>query len=106
MKKIGLAVAALVLAPSIAYAGHGKAGLWNISTTVDMGGMQMPPEAMDALISSIGRTPIQRTTLYGSPRESQCAKSYGAQPLTPVRERRRPIRRLPGSPIPSRPGRS
>ena len=46
MKKIGLAVVALVLAPGIAFAGHGKAGLWNISTTMNMGGVQMPPEAM------------------------------------------------------------
>src|SRR5215475_4197567 len=45
MEKIGL-VAALVLIPGLAFAGHGKAGLWNISTTMDMGGMQMPPEAM------------------------------------------------------------
>ena len=46
MKRIGFAVAALILAPGMAFAGHGKAGLWNISTTMDMGGVQMPPEAM------------------------------------------------------------
>ncbi len=34
---IGLSVAALMLAPGAALAGHGKAGLWNVSTTI--GGM-------------------------------------------------------------------
>jgi FO synthase len=47
-------------------------------------GQEMPPEAMDRLIGSIGRTPVQRTTLYGTPRESQRAKSYDAAPLTAV----------------------
>ena len=46
MKRVGIAAAALVLVPGLAFAGHGKAGLWNISTTMDMGGVQMPPEAM------------------------------------------------------------
>src|SRR5262245_53303234 len=46
MKKVGLLVAALIAIPGTALAGHGKAGLWNISTTMNMGGMQMPPEAM------------------------------------------------------------
>lgn len=46
MKKLGLAAAALLLMPGVALAGHGKAGLWNVSTTMDMGGVQMPPEAM------------------------------------------------------------
>jgi len=45
MKKIGLALVALVSVPEIAFAGHGKAGLWHVSTTMDMGGVQMPPEA-------------------------------------------------------------
>ena len=40
----GLAVAAFILAPSAAFAGHGKAGLWNITATTDMAmtGMKMP----------------------------------------------------------------
>ncbi len=42
---IGLPVAALLLSPGVAFAGHGKAGLWNVSTTMNMA-MQMPPEAM------------------------------------------------------------
>ncbi len=45
-------------------------------------GQEMPPEAMDALIRSIGRTPRQRTTLYGTPPQSQVECSYGAAPLT------------------------
>jgi FO synthase len=47
-------------------------------------GQEMPPEAMEKLIRSIGRTPVQRTTLYGTPSESQRAKSYAAAPLSPV----------------------
>lgn len=45
---VGISVAALLIAPSAAWAGHGKAGLWNVSTSMDMGNMQMqmPPEAM------------------------------------------------------------
>ncbi len=45
-------------------------------------GQEMPPEAMDALIASVGRVPVQRTTLYGlAPLERQTA-SYGADPLS------------------------
>ncbi len=43
---IGLSMAALLLTPGAALARHGKAGLWNVSTTMNMGKMQMPPEAM------------------------------------------------------------
>lgn len=44
---IGLSAAALMLAPGAALAGHGKAGLWTVTTSI--GGMsdaQLPPEAM------------------------------------------------------------
>ena len=45
-------------------------------------GQEMPPEEMDTLITSIGRVPVQRTTLYGlAPQERQAA-SYGADPLS------------------------
>ena len=45
-------------------------------------GQEMPPEEMDTLIASIGRVPVQRTTLYGlAPRERQTA-SYDADPLS------------------------
>ena len=47
-------------------------------------GQEMPPEEMDKLIASIGRVPVQRTTLYGlAPRERQAA-SYGADPLSEI----------------------
>lgn len=45
-------------------------------------GQEMPPEAMDALILSIGRVPRQRNTLYGMPPQAQVERSYGAAPLT------------------------
>ena len=57
---IGLPVAALLLSPGMALAGHGKAGLWNVSTTMNMA-MQMPPEAM-AQMKKMGVTmPSART---------------------------------------------
>ncbi|HZQ40142.1 MAG TPA: DUF3617 family protein, partial [Rhizomicrobium sp.] len=38
---------ALILAPSIAFAAHGRPGLWTITSTMEMKNMpQMPPEAM------------------------------------------------------------
>lgn len=61
--------AALLLAPVAAQAAHGKAGLWNITTKMDMAGMpqmpdmsQMPPEvrarmeAMHMRMSNKGMT--------------------------------------------------
>ena len=47
-------------------------------------GQEFPPEAMEALIRSIGRAPQQRTTLYGTPPEAQRRKSYHAEELAPV----------------------
>ncbi len=44
-------------------------------------GEELPPEAMEALIRSIGRRPVQRTTLYGRPPEAQVRRSFGAPPL-------------------------
>lgn len=45
-----LAMASVLLAPAAALAAHGKAGLWKISTTIDMPDMpqmsQLPPEAL------------------------------------------------------------
>jgi hypothetical protein len=61
MKRIGIAAAALVLVPGMAFAGHGKAGLWNISTTMDMGGVQMPPEAMAKMKSMGVKMPSAQT---------------------------------------------
>jgi FO synthase len=44
-------------------------------------GQEMPPEAMEAAIRAIGRTPRQRTTLYGDAPPDRVAASYGAPPL-------------------------
>src|SRR5204862_8349142 len=41
-------------------------------------GQELPPEQMEALIRSAGRTPRQRTTLYGSPPAAQTERSFGA----------------------------
>ncbi len=57
-------------------------------------GQELLPEQMEAAIRAIGRTPRQRTTLYGDPPPEQVRRSFGAAPLEraaqPERERRRP----------------
>jgi FO synthase len=45
-------------------------------------GQELPPEAMEALIRSLGRVPSQRTTAYGSAPHQQQAASFGAAPLS------------------------
>jgi hypothetical protein len=43
----GLIATSVLLVPAVAWAAHGRAGLWNISTTMQMPNMpQMPPEAL------------------------------------------------------------
>ena len=54
-------------------------------------GQEMPPERMEELIRSAGRTPRQRTTLYGEPSDERVRASFGAEPLAeplnpPVKE--------------------
>ncbi|HEU4394069.1 MAG TPA: 5-amino-6-(D-ribitylamino)uracil--L-tyrosine 4-hydroxyphenyl transferase CofH, partial [Planctomycetota bacterium] len=44
-------------------------------------GQEMPPERMEATIRAVGRTPRQRTTLYGVPDPERVARSIGAPPL-------------------------
>jgi FO synthase len=44
-------------------------------------GQELPPERMEALIRSAGRTPRQRTTLYDHPPANRVAASFGAPPL-------------------------
>ena len=44
-------------------------------------GQEMPPERMEALIRSLGRTPLQRTTTYGAVPEERVRASFGAAPL-------------------------
>jgi FO synthase len=45
-------------------------------------GQEMPPENMEALIRSLGRTPRQRTTLYGDAPADRYAASFDAAPLS------------------------
>jgi FO synthase len=45
-------------------------------------GQEMPPENMEALIRSLGRTPRQRTTLYRDPAPDRIAASFEAAPLS------------------------
>jgi len=47
-------------------------------------GQEMEPERMEALVRSLGRRPRQRTTLYGTPPETQLKASFGAAELLPV----------------------
>ncbi len=47
-------------------------------------GQELPPRDMDALIRAIGRTPRQRTTLYGDVSEERRAAGFTAEPLSPV----------------------
>jgi FO synthase len=44
-------------------------------------GQEAPPEVLEATIRAIGRTPRQRTTLYGEPPAEQVMRSFGAPPL-------------------------
>jgi FO synthase len=50
-------------------------------------GQELPPEAMESTIRSVGRTPRQRTTLYGKPPAERQKASFGApalaEPLNP-----------------------
>jgi FO synthase len=45
-------------------------------------GQEMPPESMEAVIRALGRTPRQRTTLYGDAPIERRAASFVAAPLT------------------------
>jgi FO synthase len=45
-------------------------------------GQEMPPEAMEGHIVAAGRTPRQRTTLYGEPPAEQVRRSFGAPQLS------------------------
>ena len=47
-------------------------------------GQEFPPDAMEKLILSIGRTPQQRTTLYGPVDEDRRAASFVAADLAPI----------------------
>jgi hypothetical protein len=55
-----LLAAALILAPTAALAGHGKAGLWNTVTTTNMA-MAMPPEMMAQMKAMGAKAPTANT---------------------------------------------
>jgi FO synthase len=44
-------------------------------------GQELPPERMEELIRSLGRTPRQRTTVYGEAPDERRQASFGAPPL-------------------------
>ena len=48
-------------------------------------GQEMPPERMEEAIRALGRTPRQRTTLYGTPEPDRTRLSFGAPPLAEPR---------------------
>src|SRR5271154_5431404 len=47
-------------------------------------GQEFPPEAMEALIGSLVRTPVQRDTLYRPVGNERRVMSFNAPELTPV----------------------
>jgi FO synthase len=49
-------------------------------------GQELGPERMEALVRAAGRTPRQRTTLYGPVEPERRRASFGAPPLDPVAE--------------------
>jgi FO synthase len=48
-------------------------------------GQEMPPERMEEAIRAIGRTPRQRTTLYGVPDPTRTSLSFGAEAIVEPR---------------------
>lgn len=49
-------------------------------------GQEMPPEELEAVIRAAGRTPRQRTTLYGDAPDERRARSFDAAPVSPIIE--------------------
>ncbi len=47
-------------------------------------GQEFPPEEIEALVEGLGRTPVQRTTLYGRAPAARRAAAQDAAPLAPV----------------------
>ncbi len=66
--------AGIVLTPACALAAHGKAGLWNISSTMQMANMpQIPPEAM-AMMKARG---MKMPGMGGAPTVMQICMTQG-----------------------------
>ena len=49
-------------------------------------GQEMPPEALEAVITGTGRRPRQRTTLYDDAPETRRARAFDAPPVLPIVE--------------------
>lgn len=47
-------------------------------------GEELSPKEMEDLIFSVGRIPVQRTTVYGNPLKSQIERSFLAPSLSPI----------------------
>jgi FO synthase len=47
-------------------------------------GQELPPEQMEEIIRSVGRKPMQRTTLYGLAPEDRQIASFHAPDLEPI----------------------
>jgi FO synthase len=47
-------------------------------------GQELSPVQIEAIAAEQGRSARQRTTLYGVPDAGQQARSYAAQPLSPL----------------------
>jgi FO synthase len=67
-------------------------------------GQEMPPEEMEAAIRALGRTPRQRTTLYGTPDAERTRRSFAAAPLAEPSNPRVNEARLKAPPRLVRPG--
>ncbi len=67
-------------------------------------GQEMPPEGMEAAIRAIGRTPRQRTTLYGTSPGERRGRSFGAPAVTEPLNPRVSDARLKAPPRLIRPG--
>jgi FO synthase len=59
-------------------------------------GQELPPQAMDSIVASLGRKSAQRTTLYRSAPSTQRRLSYLCAPLAPIVQTpaARPVRRM------------
>ena len=47
-------------------------------------GQEFPPQAIEALVDGLGRTPVQRTTLYAAAPAGRRSAAHAAPPLAPV----------------------
>lgn len=77
----------LLLPCAESWEGNAGGTLMNESITKAAGaahGQELPPERMEQLIKAAGRTPVQRTTIYGSVPPGQTVRSFGASPLAPL----------------------